>query len=436
MTILEERMTGEGRLLGCLGCQRPVPLRLPRIGEEAESWACVSCGAELLAVLVENCPSELRASVRRVVEPPAHEVLAPTHAREALPTPRGIRTVLETDISRSLDRSIDHGDVLLLPEQGRPFLQSVKSHGTEPYDKSILTEFTQDHLSSASQMDREFGFLCDRGSTTLATWRALANDMLTRLGEDRDLFTYLATNTSKGNYPSYHSLQTAMLAMSIGTTLRLDKSTLIELAVGCFLHDSGMSLIGEVNVHSSRVLSYDDRVKLAAHPILTTQLLRNQFSELSETARMVLYQMHERCDGGGYPAGRTGAQIHPAAKIAAIADAYVALCSARQHRPPLLPYYAVVTLLNDLRAGYFDATIMRAFLQTVSLFPVGSYVTLGSDHIGRVLRANPDRYDRPVIELWLPGGASPERKLLDLSQNPTQWQPRPIEPPGGGKPDH
>ena len=121
---------------------------------------------------------------------------------------------------------------------------------------------------------------------------------------------------------------------------------------------------------------------------------------------MVAYQMHERANGSGYPRGRTIEQTHPLARIAAVADSFTALVSARPHRAGMLPYFAVEKLVRDTAKGLFDPQAVRGLLQAVSLFPIGSYVELNDGYVGRVIRSNAFDYTKPIVEAWKRGRTS------------------------------
>ncbi len=53
--------------------------------------------------------------------------------------------------------------------------------------------------------------------------------------------------------------------------------------------------------------------------------------EMSWGALMMVYQHHERCNGNGYPVGSVDEEIHPWAKICAIADVFDAMTSDRSY---------------------------------------------------------------------------------------------------------
>ena len=61
------------------------------------------------------------------------------------------------------------------------------------------------------------------------------------------------------------------------------------------------------------------------------------------------------------------------------------------------PYIAVKWLLYEAHAGRLDSDVLRAFLDCMSLFPVGSQVRLSTGSVARVLRANGSLHTRPVV---------------------------------------
>jgi HD-GYP domain-containing protein (c-di-GMP phosphodiesterase class II) len=132
---------------------------------------------------------------------------------------------------------------------------------------------------------------------------------------------------------------------------------------------------------------------------------------------MVVYQMHERANGSGYPRGRQANQIHDLAKIAAVADVFVALTSERPHRPGMMPYYALERILRGVKDGLYDAAVVRALLKTVSLFPVGSFVSLTDGRTGKVVRANGEHYARPVVLAWDDADSIGTQAVVDLSKD-------------------
>jgi hypothetical protein len=137
---------------------------------------------------------------------------------------------------------------------------------------------------------------------------------------------------------------------------------------------------------------------------------------VSSSARLVALQMDERFDGSGGPRRLIGSRIHPLARIAAVARAYVELAAPTVDRKPVSPYEAVTFLLKETHRGRFDPNVTRAFLHAASLFPVGSCCQLSDGSVGRVLRSRDTDYTRPIVEAWLPGALDDDPRVVDLSR--------------------
>jgi HD-GYP domain-containing protein (c-di-GMP phosphodiesterase class II) len=81
---------------------------------------------------------------------------------------------------------------------------------------------------------------------------------------------------------------------------------------------------------------------------------------MSWGALMMVYQHHERCNGTGYPVGSVCEEIHPWAKICAIADVFDAMASDRSYHSGA----AVTEVLKyfERQAGQgFDKEIVRCW---------------------------------------------------------------------------
>ncbi len=234
------------------------------------------------------------------------------------------------------------------------------------------------------------------------------------MAADFDLFVLLAMADRPGRYPFGHSVQVANLAMAVGVVLEMDEKSLVEMGLGCMLHDLGMLKIAPDLFNSERPLDLIEKLDITKHPSMTFDLIE-KIKEIPAGSRMVAYQMHERLDGTGYPRRRTAPQIHPFAKVAMAADNFVAMTSPRPHRPSVAPYCTMMELLEAAHWGKLDHRVVRGLLHTVSLFPLGSLVELSDQRVARVVRSNREFFTRPVVEAWV--RATPhEVETIDLLQ--------------------
>ncbi len=418
------RTTG---LLGtCLRCSTPLPLRLPEVGEQSRTWRCTGCNATYQGVLLEDWPADFLANVCPVASTSAEQEgeLAPwlqPPQRDpisiALPDRSGIRCELETSLSRQYDAEIDRAEHLRLPPQGEPFAARVREHGDSRYDTDVMNRLAQVVNDSSRRLAEVFDALKSGEPAAMHVVESISRDGLFRAAEDMDLFVCLGITPSADRYPSRHSLRVAMLATAIGAHMGWDEPSLLDLATGCLLHDVGMLGVDPSTYETKRFLSVADFAQIAEHPVLAVESLRQFADRLPMASRMIAYQIHERANGSGYPRGYKADRIHDLAKVACVADVYVALVSPRPHRPGLVPYHAVKKILHDAKAGLFDPDVIRALLKAVSLFPIGTYVALSDGRVGKVIRACPTDYYRPIIEAWSRDEPAANRAVVDLSRH-------------------
>ncbi|MCA9248144.1 MAG: HD domain-containing protein [Planctomycetales bacterium] len=419
----------------CMVCNIPHPLRSVEPGETPERFACVGCDTVYQGKIRPNCPPELLLNVRACDGPHVGVPLATAAADPApalftgpSPPPHGIATSrlpahepvscdMKNNASRLLDLQLERGRGLDCLRQGPSVNNRVKRHGAVPYAAENIEAVQRHGDASWLHVDALFKTLAAETPMKLDGLEKIAAGGLANVLRDSDLLTAFSINPTNNEYPSRHSVHVAMLAMSIGTTLGLDEKQLSELAIGCLIHDLGMLAVRSDVYRENRTLPRSDIFEIARHPLYTFDLIEQNLNWVPAGARMVAYQMHERCDGSGYPRARAGRQIHELARIAAVADVYVALVSPRPHRPAMMPYHAMEAILRDVKAGLFDADVVRGLLQTVSLFPLGSFVALSDQRVGRVLRANREQYMSPVVEVWNQNQLAAAPTILDLAQH-------------------
>jgi HD-GYP domain-containing protein (c-di-GMP phosphodiesterase class II) len=319
-----------------------------------------------------------------------------------------------TRLSRLLDEQLASAIAQSDSEWGPPLLSQGHLRGSEPYEDALANRLQHSIDDATVNLESVFRRLDAAAPVELGQLSAVAMEIMQELVKDLDLFVSLGIDLPEGSYLHQHCVHVAMLAMAVAANMNYGPRAIMDLGVGCLLHDVGMLRVPGRVYEQERELSSDEFDLVVVHPIHTLTLLEEHFELFTMNARMVAYQMHERCDGTGYPRGLKAGMIHPLARIAAVADAYVALVSVRPHRPGLLPYHALRHLLGEVQQGLYDARVVRSLLKTLSLFPLGSFVKLNDDRMGRVIRANGANFDRPVIEIVDATGVPSGRGLIDL----------------------
>lgn len=297
------------------------------------------------------------------------------------------------------------------------FFHHLRPSKEPQHDPAAVEKITQTYHTSLSATRNVFEEFAQDHRINASAVACIAERHLEPLANDPDVFVSLGLSPVTEGYPSRHALQTSMLAASIGTIMGLSKDDLLELCMGCLLHDAGMMLVPKHILTQQGPLSAADRLEVLKHPLYIANALSRR-NDVPHGAKATAYQIHERMNGTGYPRKRQHPQIHLFARIGAVADTYLAMVSPRNGRIGLLPHQAVEKLLYAARIGLFDPTVVRALLHAASLFPVGSLVTLNDGRSGRVSRANREQYDRPIVEI-LADDLDNAVEFVDLSEHRT-----------------
>jgi len=112
---------------------------------------------------------------------------------------------------------------------------------------------------------------------------------------------------------------------------------------------------------------------------------------------------HERRDGSGYPYGLVGDQIHPVARLLAIADVYSAMVLPRHYRPTQLPRNCLRELLQKSERE-LDPVLCRRLIKLLGIYPPGSLVRLENQDTAVVVERGEDLRSPWVVSLLSPGG--------------------------------
>lgn len=213
-----------------------------------------------------------------------------------------------------------------------------------------------------------------------------------------------------------HAIEVTLLSIKIGIGLNYDKKQLVDLAIVAFLQDVGMYKIPPDILAKRGTLSNQEFKEIQGHPQIGADILSRLSSEYGWLAEVAL-QVHERADGSGYPFGLKGEEIHDYASIIGVADVYSAMIHDRPYRERI-ERNRVVRAIMDSTGEAFPTWAVKAFLNQVSFFPLGSYVKLNDRSLGRVVNTDSDFPLRPTVEILNDnhGSRLQKERIVDLSE--------------------
>lgn len=202
------------------------------------------------------------------------------------------------------------------------------------------------------------------------------------------------------------SLNCMIVSIILGRQLKIINSRLISLAVAALLHDLGMTKLPQTLLTKETDLTSDEIKIIHSHPMYTYKLIAKSLKYQDEIARIALYH-HERWDGKGYPNGLAGKDIPLSSRIISVADAYGAMLKNRPYRNSMIGYQAMREILND-NSTRFDSNILKIFIKSMGIYPIGSLVILNDSSIARVKLVHNEAPLRPSVQVLM----SPAGRIL------------------------
>ncbi len=208
----------------------------------------------------------------------------------------------------------------------------------------------------------------------------------------------------------------AILAVCIGRELCYSDDQLEQLAFAGLLHDVGMFLVPAELIEKVGPLTPEERATIERHPQLGYELLKGLDHRYAWLATIVA-QEHERWQGTGYPLRLKGAQIEELAQIIGLADTFDAMICPRPYRRARSPHDALRDLLTREKAS-FPKHHLKAFVDHLGLYPIGTDVRLSNGEVGRVSAVTRGVPLRPIVRIapGPDGGAAGLSKVIDLGQ--------------------
>ena len=224
--------------------------------------------------------------------------------------------------------------------------------------------------------------------------------LLSTLKKNRDEFIQFIFFGSQGESDSaQNAINCAVLAAIIGLSMNMIQHKLLQLATGALLHDVGMLRLPDEIVGKKGKLEPEELQKIKAHTVHSYKIICKEL-KYSEDIGIIALQHHERWDGEGYPKKLSGKQISLSARVVTVADSFEAMVSERPYRNSMIGYAAMRAILGD-NGRRFDPEILRVFIKSMGIYPLGSIVLLSNSCIGRVVETNGDAPLRPRVKIMI-----------------------------------
>jgi len=227
---------------------------------------------------------------------------------------------------------------------------------------------------------------------------ATATELLQSLRTHREQFVgFVLGGGVRGYEMAKSAVNIAILSALTAQEIRLPSHRVLYAVIGAFLHDSGMFQLPVEILEKKGELTAEERKLVQKHPLLSRKIAVIGLSYPGEVGEIVV-QHHERWDGKGYPYRASGNAISVGARIVSVADSFEAMVSPKPYRSSIVGYQANKNLLAD-NSHRFDPNILKAFILTLGVYPIGSFVRLNNGIVARISEVRATTPLRPKVQI-------------------------------------
>ena len=155
---------------------------------------------------------------------------------------------------------------------------------------SRLKELTMKNMSTIMKNVTDGDALGTKNSLSVV------EDLVNYIIEMGDVNKSLYDIQTFDNYTYLHSIDTGIMAIFLGISMKLTESELKELSIGAILHDIGKTKINKNIITKPGKLTSEEFEEIKNHPIYGKQILEKNFNMSNRVLKAVEHH-HERVDG-------------------------------------------------------------------------------------------------------------------------------------------
>ena len=283
-----------------------------------------------------------------------------------------------------LERSLPQQEGLRESEEAREVAKRTYSQGVA-VTRDVITGIRLGRATSVKRVKRAVQMIVDQ----------VLNNETSLVG--------LTTIRDYDEYTFTHSVNVCIFAVALGKKLGFSKLQLYDLGMTALLHDVGKARVPVEILNKTTGLDETEWKLMQAHPwlgALTLFGLRG-YDEIPYRSILVAYEHHMKQDLTGYPRSVRPRQIGLFSRIVSVADGFDAATTRRSYQTvPIEPDQVLREMWENPKRGY-DTVLVKALINLIGVYPVGTVVILDTFEVGIVAAPNPEasQLNRPLVRI-------------------------------------
>jgi HD-GYP domain-containing protein (c-di-GMP phosphodiesterase class II) len=233
----------------------------------------------------------------------------------------------------------------------------------------------------------------------------------------------LTTIRDYDEYTFTHSVNVCIFSVALGKKLGFPRLQLYDLGMTALLHDVGKARVPVTILNKTTGLDDQEWRIMQAHPWLGALTLfgMRAHEETPYRSILVAHEHHMKTDLSGYPKTIRPRSLGIFSRIVAVADGFDAATTRRSYQTvPIEPDQVLREMWENPKRGY-DRVLVKALINLIGIYPVGTCVILDTFEIGIVAAPNPDgqQLNRPLVRIAVDtDGAAvpPPGELVSLTE--------------------
>jgi HD-GYP domain-containing protein (c-di-GMP phosphodiesterase class II) len=212
--------------------------------------------------------------------------------------------------------------------------------------------------------------------------------------------------TTVRDYDEYtftHSVNVCIFSVALGKKLGFSKVQLYDLGMTALLHDVGKARVPAEILNKTGGLEDREWKFIQQHPWMGALTLfgMRAYEEIPYRSILVAHEHHMKMDLTGYPKTIRPRTLGMFSRIVSVADGFDAATTRRVYNTTAIePDQVLKEMWDNPKRGY-DGVVVKALINLIGIYPVGTCVILDTLEVAIVAAPNPDgqQLSRPLVRI-------------------------------------